>query len=179
VSPNFRKVTKYSKDNLILTFVFDLKLMKELNPISISSKNKWNTMQPFPHLHNQNIDRILQFVRHLNPFQQAGLILWDNNNQKLKVMSKNFVAVNVSIGFLNRGFGAFNLLGRNFDFECLIELVRFNRHHHFLRYFPKWLNYVNEAEKIYFELCDDFEKEFDKVKKFKSWKRIYWRSEKM
>lgn len=62
------------------------------------------------------------------------------------------------------GFGPLNLGGENFDFDCLVEVLRFRSEDDFLFFFPKWAEHMANARQPYDEFLACFDAYYEHIR---------------
>eukprot|EP01130_Rhizamoeba_saxonica_P014694 TRINITY_DN6436_c0_g1_i1.p1 TRINITY_DN6436_c0_g1~~TRINITY_DN6436_c0_g1_i1.p1 ORF type:complete len:329 (-),score=60.74 TRINITY_DN6436_c0_g1_i1:36-1022(-) len=137
--PSYRKVVNV-KEDIVLVAARDMELFHEVDIVELHTYN-WNIATE---LEYENIENAITLTESFNPFQRIGFVVVDDQFNRIQYNSKSYISIENSTGFLNK-ISPFNLLANHFEPECLLEIVRLNRKHIFLKKFPHWENYIQQA----------------------------------
>jgi len=111
----------------------------------------------------------LERVEAANPFCCRGALAVDAEaNRSVVFLSKKTVALESSIGFNNKGFGPFNLLGENFSQLCLMDVIRSQKLCRFLSALPKWTPLLRLLRQHFDTLCGQLDRHWRAVKHLQS-----------
>jgi hypothetical protein len=130
-----RVVVKHEKSRLFLHGARSLSDFEEKNPIPVAHENGWECVKFFP---LQTIEEVQEAAEKLDPMVGEGFIVVDQNFNRLKVKSSQYVAMS----HLRESVGSSK--------RQLLEIVRKNEGSEFLQHFE-------EFKDDYYELKAKFE----------------------
>lgn len=107
----------------------------------------WQCVKSYP---LKTIDDVLNATKALNPVQQEGFIVCDNQFRRIKVKSPQYVA----LSHMKDGFGN----------RRMIELIRTNEGSEFLAYFPEYAPLYNGWKTKYDTLTVELTNAYDAIK---------------
>jgi predicted nucleotidyltransferase len=143
---HYDSIVKCDQDKLVLISIRDVESMNELVlPEDISyDKLSFNICKSF--------GEVLKISYSLNPIQQKGFIIIDKNFNRIKLISPQFSALK-------------DLLeSKEPSFPLFLEIISRRTDTTFLEYHPKLKENFESFKMKYENICDEIQKEFDKIK---------------
>jgi len=141
-----RIVVKQNKNNLILHGIRNVETLKELHLDSYLDHN-WNVVDTF---NLTNLEEIIANCNDLNPMESEGYIVCDQDFNRVKVKSPQYVA----ISHLRDGFSS----------RRMLQIVQTNEGEEFLNYYPEWQDLFDEIKGKFNQLKTEIEKAYEQYK---------------
>jgi hypothetical protein len=146
----FELITKYNRvvvqpkqNQLILHGARHLHSRVESDPQPWSDRYGWELVTTYP-LTDWN--GVVAAAKELNPMDSEGYIVCDQQFNRVKVKSPQYVA----IAHLREGFSS----------RRMLEIITANEGEEFLTYFPEWTELYQEIKGLYQKLVDEIEAEY-------------------
>ncbi|KAL6056841.1 Npa1 domain-containing protein [Balamuthia mandrillaris] len=172
VTPALRKVSFYPEEKLILHGARNVLTLQELDPVVVAERNGWECVRRIDGI--CSLEAILSATEALNPLQQIGFLVATTPSgssnlsfRRVQFFSSQYIAVSASIGFQNKGFGPFNMGAENFDWDCLLELIRTNKLSLFLSHYPRWKPLTDDLIAKYNAWCSFLDAKWQQVQNSK------------
>lgn len=99
------------------------------------------------------LNRLIEAVEFVNPFEQAGFELRASNGKVVKISSRSYWSVKASLGHQNRVL-AFNVAADHFEPESLLDTCVYGFRREFSESYPKWTVPLDAAELELKQLCN-------------------------
>jgi hypothetical protein len=149
-SPYTQVVVPYSENNLHLIGARNVITGQEEFPEAIAQEYGWQVVPCFP---LTTLNQVLEAGQQLNPMKQEGFVVCDNQFNRVKIKSLQYV----SIGFL-KGIDDKNTK------RYLLEIIKTNEGSEFLSYMPEYTSVFTELKTNYDALVDELETHWQKIK---------------
>jgi len=101
-----------------------------------------------------NLENLLQTCRQLDPTICAGFVLCDEKFNRTNILSPQFSAL--------KELHPWNDKNRNF--RLMIDLIRTNPSHHFLKNFPEWTTLYEETKTEFTNFCNFVQSIYNEIR---------------
>ena len=145
ITPLNRIVCVYNESRIVLHGARDLQTLCELIPEPIAKEYGWECAKSYP---LQTFDEIVDFVKDFNPLANEGVVVVDQEFNRIKIKSPQYLA----IAHMKDGF----------SHKRIIELVQLNAGSEFLSYFPEFTKEYEEVKEKYENLVNEIANVFAK-----------------
>lgn len=147
MTPYNKIVVQHKVNRIVLHGARDMKTLKEEFPEKIADIQGWECVKIYP---LATLEDIIKFTQTLNPVQTEGFVVIDNNFNRVKIKSPQYVAL--------------SNIKESMSPRKMIEIVRTNEYEEFLQYFPEYMDIYKEIEKKYNQLVNELEQNYEKLK---------------
>jgi RNA ligase len=148
----FELVTKYNRvvvqpksNQLILHGARHVPSYQEADPAIWASQHQWELVKTYP---LNDWSAVMAAAQDLNPMESEGYIVCDQDFNRVKVKSPQYVA----IAHLREGFSS----------RRMLEILTANEGEEFLTYFPEWTDLYHTMKVRYLELIAEIEAAYDR-----------------
>jgi hypothetical protein len=116
-----------------------------------------------PEIHQfDNLDSVIGSARSLNPFVRKGYVVhFKQSNVRVKVLSPLYIAVAYACDLSS--IGQFNLVSE-LDYHAAFALVMAGTDERFLKYHPRWADYLAAIREPYDAYCNELEEYYNEWK---------------
>lgn len=151
-----------SPDSLVFQFCSPLASISGTEVKELPSEWKMSLATRFESLQSEvralkgwkaKLNRLVEAVEFINPFEQAGFELRASNGKTVKIASHSYWSVKASLGHQNRVL-AFNVAADHFEPESLLDTCIYGFRREFAETYPKWSVPVDAAELELKQLCN-------------------------
>jgi len=147
-------VVTHAVSKMDLIGVRNNETLEEEDPEIYSKKYNWNAVKTFP---LKNLEDVLKTVQQLNPFEQEGYVVRDENFNRVKIKSPLYVLEHHGAEKTN---------------EDLIRIVLDNEVNEVMGYFPKYGPILLELQKAINKAKKEVQKDWNKYKNIENRKEF-------
>ena len=138
-----RIICRYPESRIVLHGVRNLVTLSELSPEPVAGLHKWDCVKTYP---LQTFKEVVDFVKEFDPMTNEGCVICDQEFNRIKIKSPQYVALANIRGGLST--------------KRLIEIVRMGESDEFLAYFPEFTNEYEEVKAKYETLVQEIANTF-------------------
>ena len=154
-TPYNKVVVQHKNNSIILHGARNLLTLKEENHLEIALKNKWDFVSCY---NMYNLEDIIQSCEEINPIDREGYVVVDNNFNRIKVKSPQYVA----LSHIKDGC----------SIRRIVEIIKTNEHEEFITYFPEFEKVYNLAKGLYENLIKELTNKYQELRHIENQKEF-------
>lgn len=137
IDPSIKVLVPYEQEKIIYIGARNLNTLAEKSIHEVGNP-EWERVQQFP---VNSLEELLIKAQHLNPMKQEGFIVIDNQFNRIKVKSPQYVKINLLKG-----------ADKKLTDRYLVAIIQANEEEEFLAYFEEYRERYDRLKKKYMKL---------------------------